>query len=188
LLARHLTRLSETLETISERLREAVSAAVGEAVAGIVRETIRSVLADRPTVLTSSERYAPSPGQRRPLWTRPHEMDEEPWFDDPDGYPPDDYNEAAPPAPRDDTTSAPSRLTRSIAVGFQTTLCWLRGRVGRFPVLTAISVGLLTALATYLGGPLAAAAVGLAGSAFGLLSLAEWVRTSADTLATFGNP
>jgi hypothetical protein len=185
LLARHLTRLSETLETIGERLREAVSAAVGETVAGIVRETIRSVLAGRPTVLTSSETYYSPPGQRRTSWTRPDYTDDDSWFDDPDGYPPDDYNEAAPPAPRTNTTSAPSRLPRSIAVGFHTTLCWLRCRIGRFPVLTAISVGLLTTLATYTGGPLAAAVVGLAGSAFGLLSLAESVRTSAETLAAF---
>jgi hypothetical protein len=185
LLARHLTRLSETLETIGERLRDAVSAAVGETVAGIVRETVRAVLADRPTVLTSSERYSPSPGRRRPLWTRPDDPDEEPWFDDPYGYPPNENYEAAPPAPRTDTTSAPSRLPRASAVGFQTALCWLRCRVGRFPVLTAVAVGLLTALATYAGGPLAAAAVGLAGSAFSLLSLAESVQISADALAAF---
>jgi hypothetical protein len=187
LLARHLTRLSETLETFTERLREAVSAAVGETVAGIVRETIRTVLADQQSVSTSSETYAPSPGQRRPLWTRPDDLDEEPWFDDPYDYPRDEGYEEEPPTSRADATSAPPRLPRSIAVGFHTTLCWLRCRVGRFPVLTAISVGLLTALATYLGGPLAAAAVGLAGSAFSLLSLAEGVQTSADALASLGS-
>jgi hypothetical protein len=50
-------------------------------------------------------------------------------------------------------------------------------------VLTAVAVGLLTALATYGGGPLAAAVVGLATSAFNLLSLAEAVHTGADALA-----
>jgi hypothetical protein len=68
-----------------------------------------------------------------------------------------------------------------------TTLSWLRRSVGRFPVLTALAVGLLTALATYAGGPWAAAAVSLAGSAFNLLSLAEAVQTSAEALAGFGN-
>jgi hypothetical protein len=62
-------------------------------------------------------------------------------------------------------------------------LCWLRRSVGRFPVLTAVAIGLLTALATYAGGPLAAALVSLAGSALNLLSLAGAVQTSADALA-----
>jgi hypothetical protein len=70
-------------------------------------------------------------------------------------------------------------------VGLHTTLGWLRRSVGRFPVLTAVAVGLLTALATYAGGPLAAAVVGLAGSACNLLSLAEVVQLGADTLAGF---
>ena len=79
-----------------------------------------------------------------------------------------------------------SRLPRAIAAGLQTMLCWLRRSIGRFPVITAVAVGLLTALATYAGGPLAAAVVGLAGSAFNLLSLAEVVQAGADALATFG--
>jgi hypothetical protein len=61
--------------------------------------------------------------------------------------------------------------TREFDSGLQTGLGWLRRRVGRYPVWTAVAVGLLTALATYLGSPLAAA-VGLAGSACNLLSLA----------------
>jgi hypothetical protein len=65
-------------------------------------------------------------------------------------------------------------------------LCGLRRRIGRFPILTAVAIGLLTAVATYWGGPLAAAVVGLAGSAFNLLSLAETVHTSADALAVCG--
>jgi hypothetical protein len=75
---------------------------------------------------------------------------------------------------------------QALAVGLHTTLGWLRRKVGRYPVLTALAVGLLTALATYLGGPLAAAAVSLAGSAWNLLSLAETMHTGADALATFG--
>jgi hypothetical protein len=47
-------------------------------------------------------------------------------------------------------------------------------------------MGLLTALATAAGGPWAAVAVGLAGSAVNLLSLAEAVHTGAEALAAFG--
>lgn len=56
LLARHLNRLSETLETFRERLREVVSSAIGDTVAGVVRETVRTILAEEPTVSTSSGR------------------------------------------------------------------------------------------------------------------------------------
>jgi hypothetical protein len=184
LLARHLTRLSDTLETFGARLREAVSSAVGETVSGIVRETVRAVLAEQPTVAPASERFFQRPRPPRPLWERPDDLQDEPWFDDPESYPPDE--DAVPPPNGAEDTADPSRWPRAIAVGFHTTLCWLRRRVGRYPVLTAVAVGLLTALATYAGGPLAAAAVGLAGSAFSLLSLAEAVDTGADALAAFG--
>jgi hypothetical protein len=186
LLARHLTRLGETLETFGQRLREAVSSAVGETVAGIVRETVRAVLAEQPTIPTGSERFVQRPRPPRPLWERPDDLQDEPWFDDPFNDPPDE--EDVPPSNRTEDTGDPSRLPRAIAVGFHTTLYWLRRRVSRYPVLTALAVGLLTALATYAGGPLAAAAVALAGSAFNLLSLAEAVDTGADALAAFGSP
>ena len=47
MLARHLSRLSDTLETFGTRLREAVSSAVGETVSGIVRETVRALLEEK---------------------------------------------------------------------------------------------------------------------------------------------
>ena len=187
LLARHLNRLSETLETFSARLREAVSSAVGETVAGVVRETVRAILAEEPTVPSSSGRYVDSPRHPRPLWTRQEPCDEEPWFDDRDDYPRDEDYDDFRPAPPVAGTSIPSRLPRAIAIGFHTTLRWLRRSVGRFPVLTAFGIGLLTALATYAGGPLAAAAVGLAGSAFNLISLTEVVQSGADALAALGS-
>jgi hypothetical protein len=186
LLARHLTRLGETLETFGQRLREAVSSAVGETVAAIVRETVRAVLAEQPTLPPASERFVQRPRPPRPLWERPDDLQDEPWFDNPDNDPPEE--EDVPPSNRTEDTGDPSRLPRALAVGFHTTLCCLRRRVSRYPVLTAVAVGLLTALATYAGGPLAAAAVALAGSAFNLLSLAEAVDTGADALAAFGCP
>jgi hypothetical protein len=187
LLARHLTRLSDTLETFGARLREAVSSAVGETVSGIVRETVRAVLADEPAVPASSGRLARPPHRSRPLWARPDDPDEEPLYDDPDDYRREEDCEDDPPDAGAGPAPAPSRLPRSVAAGLSTTLRWLRCSVGRFLVLAAVAVGLLTALATYVGGPLAAAAVGLAGSAFHLLSLAEAVHTGADALAALGS-
>ena len=145
-----------------------------------------SDLAEDSTVPTSSGKYVQSP-HSRPFWTRQDYRDEEPWYDDPDDYPPEkDYDDSR-PTPPVAGISPPSRLPRAIAVGFHTTLRWLRRSVGRFPVLTAFGVGLLTALATYAGGPLAAAVVGLAGSAFNLISLTEAVQSSANALAAFGS-
>jgi hypothetical protein len=186
MLARHLTRLSDTLETFGARLREAVSSAVGETVSGIVRETVRAVLAEMPYLAALPERFVPPAHHPRPLWAGPDDREEEPWYDERSRYPPEDDYDDDPPATCAGNTSAPSRLPQAVALGFHTTLCWLRRSVGRFPVLTAIAIGLLTALATYAGGPLAAAAVSLAGSAFNLLSLAEGVHACAHALATFG--
>jgi hypothetical protein len=185
MLVRHLSRLSETLETFGSRLREAVSSAVGETVAGVVRETVRAVLDEESTAPIPSGRLAQPPYRSQPLWARQDDPDEEPWYDTDDYRPEGDYQDE-PPAARPDPAPRPSRLPRAIAVGLTTTLRWLRRSAGRFPVVTAVAVGLLTGLATYAGGPLAAAAVALAGSAFNLLSLAEVVHAGADALATFG--
>jgi hypothetical protein len=184
-LARHLNRLSDTLESFGRRLRDAVSSAVGETVSGIVRETVRALLDERPSVPASSERFTPSSQYRHQSWAGADDPDQEPWFDDPEDYPGQDNDVSS--FDRQRTTGNPAHLPRAIAIGLQTTISWLRRSVGRFPVITAIAVGLLTALATYAGGPLAAALVGLAGSAFNLLSLAEVVHTGSGALATFGS-
>jgi hypothetical protein len=184
MLAHHLARLSDTLETFRDRLRDAVSAAVGETVSGIVRDTVRNLLTEGPTVPPTSSSFTRRPHDPRPMWTR--EPEDDPWYDDPDGYAAEDDYDDAPPSARAAQTPAPSRLPRAIAVGLHTTLDWLRRSVGCYPVLTAVTVGLLTAAATYAGGPLAAAAVGLAGSAFNLLSLVEVMHAGADALTAFG--
>jgi hypothetical protein len=184
LVARHLSRLSNTLETFGVRLREAVSSAVGETVSGIVRETVRAVFAEKPTLPPMPGQVAQPAHQAPSLWASQEDGEDEPWFDDPDPYLADEN--AMRPSPRTAPTAGPSRWPQAIAVGLHTTICWLRRSIGRYPVLTAIAIGLLTALATYAGGPLAAAAVGLAGSVCNVLSLGEMMHTTADALAAFG--
>ena len=56
------------------------------------------------------------------------------------------------------------------------------------PVLTALGVGLVAALAIYAGGPLAVAGVALAGSTLNLLSLARTIRAGAATLDVLRTP
>ena len=82
MLVRHLTRLSDTLESFGARLRDAVSSAVGQTVAGVVRESVRALLADPPADSAPSRRFAQP--ARRPLWSRQEHPDDEPWYDDPD--------------------------------------------------------------------------------------------------------
>jgi hypothetical protein len=182
MLAHYLDRLRHTLDTLSERLREAISTAVGETVAGVARETMRADLAELAPVMASYEQFFHPSHSSQPLWMRPEELEEEPWFDDPS------VEEDIPPPRAIDSNRRSSRWPPSIAIGLHTTLWWLRRRVGKFPVMTAVSVGLLTAMATYAGGPLAAAAVGLAGSALGLLSIADTVRAVADGLSVCDSP
>jgi hypothetical protein len=153
-LARQLARLGDRLEDFTARLRQAVSAAVGDAVAGVVRETAHAALAAGATASAPPPASTP-PHPARPLWARPEEADDDPWLDAPDHDPPDPDDE--PPAHRTGRADAPSRLPCAAAAGLHAALDWLGRGVGRWPVRTAVAVGLLTALATYAGGPLAAA-------------------------------
>jgi hypothetical protein len=183
-LAQHLTRLSETLETLGARLRQAVSLAVEDTLSAIVRETVRAVLADQRALATATQRFVPAPPPPRSPWSQPEDLDDVPWFDDADNHLP--AASAAPPAHRREPTARWSGWPHALAVGVHTTIGWLRCRVGRFPVLTAVAVGLLTALASAANGPWAAAAVGLAGLAVNLLTLAEAIHSGAEALAAFG--
>src|SRR4051794_40102769 len=186
MLTNSLDRLRHTLDTLGDRLRDAVSSAVGETVAGVVRHTMHALLAGPANIPRDPPRYRHLPPNPHPLWVSPQEPDDGQPFDDLDGELTDegDY----PPAERVVPTPQPSRLPHALALGAHTAFCWLRRGIGYFPVATACTVGLLTAAATYAGGPLAAAAIGLAGSAYSLLSLAESVHAGAETLAAFGTP
>ena len=104
----------------------------------------------------------------------------------------DDYataarSEARPLGQTNEQAPEPTRLRRALAEGLQAASWWLR-RGGRFPVLTALSAGLVVVLASYTGGPLAGAGVALAGSALGLVSLAHAVHSGAGALSAFAGP
>ncbi len=110
MLARHLTRLGETLETFGSRLRQAVSSAVGETVANVVRETVRAVLADEvgnPTPRRQSTRPTYRP---RPPWSRADNPDDGWWTDEPDHDPTEDDYEGGSPALDVESPRTSSRL------------------------------------------------------------------------------
>ncbi len=182
-LAAPLDRLGRTLDSLNREVREAVARAIGQAVSEVVREAVHAVLEE--------------PGWPRDLSVRPPPAWEEPdqayWAGDPHApEEPDDllYPDTAdeerfarqteesfhsPPAqrpagPRND------RWSRALKAGFLAGAWWLRRPPGRFSVLSALGVSLLAGLAALVGGPLAAAVAGAAGSGLLLLALADAVR------------
>jgi hypothetical protein len=187
-LARHIGRLRRSLEALYDRLREAIAVAVARAAEDAVREGVHALLADTPPL--SPPAYPRSNFAPSGAWRDPNDPDEElrRWEENLD----DDYATAArgemgARVPAGEQSPEPTRLRRALAEGLQAASWWLR-RDGRFPVLTALSAGLVVVLASYAGGPLAGAGVALAGSALGLLSFAHAVHTSAGALAAFGSP
>jgi hypothetical protein len=187
-LARHFGRLRRSLEALYDRLREAIAVAVARAAEDAVREAVSGLLADTPPLGPPDyphRNFAPSG-----VWRDPNDPDEElcRWEENLDAdYATPTRNEAGPRVQPDEPSPEPTRLRRALAEGLQAASWWLR-RGGRFPVLTALSAGLVVVLASYTGGPLAGAGVALAGSALGLLSFAHAVHSGAGALAAFSNP
>jgi hypothetical protein len=183
-LAGHLRRLRYTLDELIDRLREALARAIGDNVAGAVHEAVRALLSDAPTHPQVEYRSTYRPTRSPSAWNDP---DESSIWEEEDAYrrrEDDDTDEATMPAPTS-ADQAPTRWPEALTLGLHAAAWWLRHRVGRRPMLTALGVGLATGLATYVGGPFAAAVVGLAGSALSLLSLADRIQGGADTLSAF---
>ena len=176
-LAAHLDRLGQLLDALGERLREGVARAVGETVALSVTGALRDAL---------GQRDAPAYGG--------FNRQQEGWYDqrdDGDYWPHRDRYEDEPdydddvPAPRASQGEGPELWARwrlVLALACQAAAWWLRRQVTRYPVGAALGVGLASALAAYLGGPLVAAGAGLGGSALGLAWLAEMIGSAAALL------
>src|SRR5260370_148877 len=186
-LARHFQRLRRSLEALYDRLREAIAVAVARAAEDAVREAVSGLLADTPPLSPPDyphRNFAPSGA-----WRDPNDPDEElrRWEENLDNdYAAAASREVGARVQPDEPAPEPTRLRRALAEGLQAASWWLR-RDGRFPVLTALSAGLVVVLASYAGGPLAGAGVALAGSALGLLSFAHAVHTGAGALSAFGS-
>jgi hypothetical protein len=174
-LARHLDRLRDTLDTLGERLREAIARAIGQAVSEAVHEAVHLVLADRPAP-PRRQSYDWSRDPPSPLW---HEPEDRRWADEAGAWADDRDDE-----PMQRAAPAPAKFT-ALLVGCKAAAWWLRRTGGRFPVLTALGVGLVAAVAIAASGPLAATSVGLAGSVLGLLGLSDTVQSGVAALATF---
>src|SRR5262245_8551337 len=205
-LARHLEQLREALDTLGERLRDALARAVSQSVAAAVREAVLAVLAEGPPRPLPDERPRDPPSA---LWDAPAEPT---WLeatadwaeaaaDDPPARsrrpgrrraPHDRDDEPAAPCPQELAPQRPHGLINilgpALLAGCETAARWLRRRPGRGAVLTALGAGLLVAVLTGVGGPVAATGLGVAGAALGLLGLADTARAGGAALAWLNPP
>jgi hypothetical protein len=175
-LAAHLDRLGQLLDALGERLREGVARAVGETVALSVTGALRDALGQHNSP-ESVEYGHPQQGwydarDDGEYWPHRDRYEDEPDYDDES-------------APRSSQAEGPELWVRwrlVLALACQAAAWWLRRQVTRYPVGAALGVGLTSALAAYLGGPLVAAGAGLGGSALGLAWLAEMIGSAAALL------
>src|SRR5437016_6091159 len=119
-LASHLERLRYTLDTLGQRLREAVAQAVVETVAVAVRDAAHALLTDPPPELVSPLQRFHAPHPRRSLWEDPDNLAPE---DDPDelyshrrDYDEDDYDQLRSDASLSPAEGSSSRWGRAVAV------------------------------------------------------------------------
>jgi hypothetical protein len=182
-LARHLDRLRHTLDTLGQRLHDALAHAVGQAVAGAVQEAVHVVLANQP----SPARPVPGDRTRDPPALRWHEPQEPPWPAEADEWMEgEEYAERATQAAPGSEPPQSRGVGRALLVGCETAAWWLRRQAGRGTAWVALGLGLAAAVAVLAGGPVVAAGLGLAGTALGLLGLADAAWAGVAALATFG--
>src|SRR4051812_47741959 len=162
-LARHVDRLRQSLESLGYRLREAIAQAVGQSVASAVHEAVAALLAERLPAAAAS--------RPPPLWDGYPDPQGDYWEEDACYRPREDSYDLAREAEPSDPPAGRSRWPAALAAGLRAALQVLRDQSGSRPVLTAVGVGLAAAALAFLGGPVAAAGLGLIGSALGLLAL-----------------
>jgi hypothetical protein len=177
-LGTHLDRLRLLLDGLGARLRDGVARAVGQTVAVAVQETVDRLLDDE------ADRHDPDafPRDWFPEGAGEHDrFDREPFDPDYDPY----EERRTPPFEVESPLPPPNRWGRVLALSCQAAVWWLRRQRPRFPVATAVGVGLASAVALYAGGPVLLAGAGVGGSALSLALLADSVRASAAALYAF---
>jgi hypothetical protein len=178
-LAGHLERLRLLLDGLGARLRDGVAAAVGRTVAAAVYDAVHDLLQDGAEDLAGARYRAGWPDDEADEhWQRrrdPCDANFDPFDEQRLGQPDPDE-----PAPRW------GRWGAALALACQALTLYLRRRRTHYPLAAAVGVGLVSALAVYLGGPLLLAGVGLGGSALSLAYLADALRAGAASLFALG--
>jgi hypothetical protein len=151
-LSQRLDRLKHTLAGLMDRVRLAVVESVGQAVAGIVQDAMLATFAFEQ----SSQYRVPTTSHSPSLW---QDRQDEPWMYQDDLQEQPEEIDYEPARQSEASRSRATRNLRALAVGLVAGLSWLQRRTTRSPLLIAFGAGLLTALASYFGGPLAAIAL-----------------------------
>ena len=163
ILAHRLDQLCLTLENLSARLRSTIATAIGETIGGFVRDSALRILDDLTEYLPDAA-PPPSASSLRETLVKLAGEDYEPdgpgfWSDEPQPGRRDDAKEG------ETVSAAAVRLPTALSTGLQAAAWCLRRWSGEGRMLTTFAVGLVAAGIAYIGGPLAAAVLSLAGSA-----------------------
>jgi hypothetical protein len=197
-LTERLDRLRQTLNSLSGELVEGVAASIAQTVAGVVRDTLLALLTkgrSRPD-LPERDRSRWSHNHPAPLWGGLDEEDDPMWPEDHEATPmwgnsdedrwPDSPSDRRLPVTSTQPPTTQPRVRRwvsALAASWQAAGWWLARKPGRYPVMTALAIGLAAGVATWAGGPLAAAGMTLIGTALGLVSLAQVAGSGASAVA-----
>src|SRR4051812_42392921 len=157
-LTERLERLRQTLNGLGGELVEGIAASVAQTVAAAVRDTLLALLTkgrSRPD-LPERDRSRWSPSRPSSLWGGSDEADDLLWTDEQEPSSPtwDDREEEPWPTYSNDrrlpvTATLPStahpwvrRWLSALAASWQAARWWLARRPGRYPLLTALAIGL----------------------------------------------
>jgi len=189
LLADHLSRLTETMEHLDERLREGIASAVGQTIAAAIREALLVLLSDGAGAPQFPNRHhsRASTWEDRDRLSYPDEQEAERyWWEEQEDprWPADrtaqDRLSQQEPVPAE---AKPRRWISALSAGWQAATWWLRKPPRRFQVLTAVGVGLAVAAVALVAGPFAGASLGVVGTSVGLLAMSTSARSGAARLA-----
>lgn len=186
-LARHLGRLQQNLDAVSEQVREAVAHAVGRTMAEAIGEAVYEALCpgDVPSrPLPRSSSYSGQTATPRREWDEPawrRDADSSPWRDP---YHYDDYDDPHCDDPEPEHTSSSQdepragRWGRAVAAGLQASAWWLRRHPGEVSLLAVLGVGAVAGFAVLAGH--ASGIAGLMASALGLAYLLDLMRSASS--------
>lgn len=158
-LAARLRRLTDTLVTLKDRVRQAVATELGTAVGDAVKDLLRVVVAGRPAPVPT-----PPPRSRSTWGYDPDERDE--WDDQRDWSRRtsthadiEDDEDDDPVRPPVAVTPCPARLPTALATGLATSN-WLAAR--KVPAWAGVGLGVLAGVAAWCGGAAADACLAAA--------------------------
>jgi len=175
-LSQRVERLTNNLEVLRHKLKDAIAGAIGTAVADAVHDAVRGLLGSDVGQLGHQENHWPSEDERS--WDNPR------WNDPDDGM----WRESHPFGQEpdfEDTSSnctANIRIRNAIGAAWQTSLFWLRQQRSQRPVLTTSVVALAAGVTAFFWGPALATGVGVLASIAGLLMTSDSTSLTASSL------